>query len=99
MKVLRDVKMLLASLRDVLEPKDDFVKFEKSCIVPDDFSEVVTHAHPTTERDRAQIREQKIEKMRYDEVAVSARERQIAISRGRALRFIRKNKQNSYGSL
>lgn len=50
--------------------------------VPDD-SEVVRHAAPLDDRARAQLREQAIARMRRDPEAVAARERRIAIARGR----------------
>jgi hypothetical protein len=91
---LRDARStltkFLASLRDASK-NDDYVKsFEKSCVVPDDDSEVVTHAHPATERDRAAIREQQISKMQYDPVAVQQRELKIAFGKSQLLNFRRK---------
>ena len=59
------------------------VAFEPSCIVPDDDSEVVRHAAPLDDRARQQLREQAIARLRYDAVAVAARERHVAIARGR----------------
>jgi len=59
------------------------VAYEPSCIVPDDDSEVVRHAAPLDDRARAQLREQAIARLRYDAVAVAARERRVAVARGR----------------
>lgn len=50
--------------------------------VPQDDSEVVRHAQPLDDRARAQILEQRIARMERDPVAVSARERRIALERG-----------------
>ena len=62
------------------------VRFEPSCVVPDEppESEVVRHAAPLDERARTQIREQQIARLRYDAVAVQAREARIAGRRGPA---------------
>lgn len=91
---LRDARStltkFLASLWDALNDDSIYVSFDRTCIVPDEDSEVVTHARPATERDRAAIREQRISKMRYDPVAVEKRERQIAFSKHQLLDFRRK---------
>lgn len=59
------------------------VVYEPSCVVAPDDSEVVRHAAPLDDRARAQLREQAIARMRRDPEAVAARERRIAIARGR----------------
>lgn len=59
------------------------VTFEPSCVVPDDDSCVVRHARPIDDEARAQIREQEIARLQLDPEAVAARERRVAIERGR----------------
>lgn len=57
------------------------VRWESSCVVPDDPGEIVRHAAPMTAHARAQIREQQIARLRRDDAAILARERRIAIER------------------
>ena len=65
-----------------------FVDFERDengnprYAVPHDESEIVRHAQPLDDQARAQIREQRIARMKRDPVAVAARERRIALERG-----------------
>jgi len=58
-------------------------RWEASCVVPDDDSEVVRHAGPPDERARTMLREQAIARLVYDPIAVAHRERRIALQRGR----------------
>jgi hypothetical protein len=60
------------------------VRPEPSCVVEPDDSAVVRHARPLTPEDAAQLRENAISRMRYDEAAVRSRERRIAIERAPA---------------
>lgn len=50
------------------------VRFELSCVVPDDPGSIVQHAHPITDDDRRRIREQQIGRLRRDDAAILARE-------------------------
>lgn len=50
------------------------VRFEWSCVVPDDPGSIVQHAHPITDKDRDRIREQQIVRLRRDDAAVLARD-------------------------
>lgn len=50
------------------------VRFEMSCVVPDDPGSIVQHAHPITDDDRQRIREQQIGRLRRDDAAIMARE-------------------------
>lgn len=50
------------------------VRFESSCVVPDDPGSIVQHAHPITDDDRRRIREQQIGRLRRDDAAILARE-------------------------
>lgn len=59
------------------------VVFEPSCVVAVDDSEVVRHAAPLDARAAAQLREQAIARLQADPVAVAARERRIALERGK----------------
>lgn len=63
------------------------VQWEPSCVVEDDPGDVVRHAQPLDEAARQQLREQAIQRMRYDAEAVRSRERRIAIQSGAALSF------------
>jgi hypothetical protein len=65
------------------------VAFEPSCVVEDDPGEVVRHAAPLDARAAAQMREQQIARLRRDPDAVYARERRIAIERGKVREFRR----------
>lgn len=53
------------------------VRFEWSCVVPDDPGSIVQHAHPITDEDRRRIREQQIGRMRRDDTAILARELRV----------------------
>ena len=71
-------------------PIDDLgsVKYEPSCVVPDDPGEIVRHAAPLDRRAQAQLLEQHIARLQFDPAAVSARERRIAVAaapKGRVL--------------
>lgn len=59
------------------------VQFEPSCVVPDDDSEVVRHAWQPDPQAIAKLREQAIARLAYDPIAVAARERRLALERGR----------------
>lgn len=59
------------------------VAYEPSCVVALDDSEVVRHAAPLDERARQQLREQAIARLTRDDAAVAARERRLAIARGK----------------
>lgn len=71
--------MIDAKILASLEP----VAFEPSCVVEDDPGEVVRHAAPLDAQAAAQMREQQIARLRYDPDAVQARERRIALERGK----------------
>lgn len=66
------------------------VAFEPSCIVAVDESEVVRHAQKLDDRARQQLREQAIARLTRDDAAIAARERRIAISRGRVAEIRRR---------
>ena len=59
--------------RDALGP----VRYERSCVVPDDPGEVVRHAAPVDDAAREAIALQRASRLRYDPEAVAARERMI----------------------
>lgn len=66
------------------------VVFEPSCVVAVDDSEIVRHAAPLDDRARAQLREQALSRLTFDPAAVAARERRIAIERGRVAQIRRR---------
>ena len=66
------------------------VRVEPSCVVEDDPGEVVRHAAPLDDRARQQLREQAISRLRLDQAAVTARERRIAIARGKVVEIWRR---------
>lgn len=73
--------------------RDDavYVHYEPSCVVPDDPGEVVRHARPITDADRAAIHEQYIQQLvaqGRDEPAIAARERRIAIEQDRVGAYV-----------
>lgn len=68
----------------------DPVVFEPSCVVAVDDSEVVRHAAPLDDQARAQLLEQRIARLQRDPDAVAARERRIAIERGRVSQIRRR---------
>lgn len=66
------------------------VVFEPSCVVAVDDSEIVRHAAPLDDQARAQLLEQRIARLQPDPAAVHARERRIAIERGRVSQIRRR---------
>lgn len=58
-------------------------EIQASCVVTEDDSSVVRHAAPLDAQAAAQMREQAIARPQADPVAVAARERRIAIDRGK----------------
>lgn len=54
-----------------------YVRYEPSCVVEEDSSEVVRHAEPLNDRSRAALREQRIAQMKRDDHAIAQREARI----------------------
>jgi len=63
---------------------------EPACVVPPDDSVVVRHAAPLDDRARAQLREQALGRLTRDDVAVAARERRLAVQRGKVAEIRRR---------
>lgn len=66
------------------------VRFEPSCVVPDDPGEIVRHAAPPDARALDMLREQRLARLTFDPAAVAARERRIAAVSARVVPFRRR---------
>lgn len=63
----------------VARNEDDYVKFEPSCVVPDDPGEIVRHAGPIDAQAKRQLLEQHIDRLLWSHRSTLGNERGQAV--------------------